>query len=445
MSWHNQSKNFTEEHRRDAAPIKVIEMVFGRKKKLAPLRSLAALAILSAWLIGAVASTDAVGEERLSCRERQLKQAQQDVLAMLGEGTTVDLTSLDGAADLAALAGLGYDFYDHQMVSFERMGWPVVGPLVKQTGGQPFVLLYAPTVPDIIGTVTDPRDGFDFPYELAGWAYSPEGRYDFGEDPRPIEGLDCVERAEWFVHERGIHPFEDGGMRPFPPPEEIDGRTPHGTSYGEDTRPREAGPGDLPHPRIWDLHVWLDGDEVPTVSILSPVDIPGIDPDVDISPPPEWPDPPYPAFYYPPRVADLSVDQVDEPDPARVWQEVRYIITVRNGGPDRATRVTLTVELSKHAHGLVTPSQGSCTKTRTTVTCELGDLATSPYASIEIELVLRPTTKEPLKSMASVAANEKDLKGTTIDQGTPGDSLDDALLWTDGTADNTDEESTAVS
>ncbi|MDP8931111.1 MAG: DUF11 domain-containing protein [Actinomycetota bacterium] len=405
-------------------------------KDRASLERLAALTVLTGVL--AVLSLPDARSAGSECtpedRAGQLTQAQQGVLGMLGT-----LTTLNNEVDLAALAGLGYDFYDHQQVSFKGMGWPVVNP-DGNSANRPFVLLYAPTPPEPPATVTHPRDGFDFPYTLAGWAYSPPDRYNF-ESPPTIPDLECIGREEWFVHERGIHPFETGGMTPLPPPEELDGDTPHGTSYGQDIRPllTQMAPGDFPHPRIWDLHVWLDGDNVPTVSMLNPGDpIPGINPDNGVSPPPDGD---YPAFYYPLRVADLSVQQVDQPDPARLGQELTYIITVGNSGPDRATGVTLTVELSKHADGSASPSHGSCTKTKTTVTCQLGSLATDVLSTVE--LVLRPTTKGTLTSIASVTGNEKDLKGT-IDPRDPTDPLDDIQLWKDATADNTHSETTTV-
>lgn len=395
-------------------------------------------------------------------RAQQLKSAQAKILnELLRPADGVDLTTLggegeaDGTAGLAALAALGYNFYDHQQVGFEGQGWPVVDTLgdpeqgFAPTAGRPFVLLYAPTVPAPPATVTAPRDGFDFPYRLAGWAYS-SGRYDFRRAPTVSE-LECVERSEWFVHERGIHPFEDGGMRPLPPEEELAGLTPHGTSLGQDMKPlaTQLVPGDFPHGRIWDLHVWCSpdcvapGSEVPSISISNPGEpIPGIDSGVGASPPPAWPDPPYPAFYYAPRVANLSMEQVDEPDPVRVGQRVTYTLTVKNAGPDRATGVTLTDVLPRNADGVsAIPSQGSCSQNKGTVTCKLGELAASGSATVQV--TVRARRKGTIENTASVSANEQDLKGET-DARNPVDPDDDVQLWSVGTADNSSTEATAV-
>jgi hypothetical protein len=92
--------------------------------------------------------------------------------------------------------------------------------------------------------------------------------------------------------------------------QEIRGLMPHGTARGDDTvsLTPKLQPGDFPHGRSWDLHVWCSPDciapksAVPTVSMLNPgTPIPGLDPNVGVSPPPNWPDPPYPSFFYPPE------------------------------------------------------------------------------------------------------------------------------------------------
>lgn len=240
----------------------------------------------------------------------ELRSAQQGVLDMLARGTadaSDDLTTVRDEQDLAELAALGYDFYPHHQSSIEGMGWPVLdtftGP-AEQTAARPQLLLYEPSGE----IVTAPRDGFDFPYRLRGWAY-PTLMYEHAQHPVNIPGLQCMQRDEWFVHERGIHTFYDGDFVPYPPEEEIDGEKPHGTARGDDTvsLTPHLKPGDFPHERSWDLHVWCSPDcvtpttDVPTVSMLNPgPPILGLDPNVGVSPPPNWPEPPYPAFFYPP-------------------------------------------------------------------------------------------------------------------------------------------------
>jgi hypothetical protein len=284
--------------------------VFPRRRKLKWPAAIvtAALAVVGASVFPGAAVTARAQSSGCTAeaRAQQLRDAQLEVLGLLRPSPGVDLTVLRNEADLAALAALGYGIYGHQQVSFRGMGWEVLDGLAPQDpagakpiAGRPTLLLYAPTLPAPPGTVTEPRDGFDFPYRLAGWAYI----FPFDFEQHPVVGGDggpffrCLGRKEWFVHERGVHPFGSGAMDPRPPAEEN-----HGTAPGNDPPTEDELAEGVLHPRLWDLHLWLDGDEVPTVSMLNPGDpIPGIDPLVGVSPPPAWPDPPYPAFYYPQR------------------------------------------------------------------------------------------------------------------------------------------------
>lgn len=367
-------------------------------------------------------------------RDAELLAAEAGILTLLDDPFLGDLTRLDDEADLARLAALGYGLYDHQQVSFRGMGWAVVESSGAEiTAVRPLVLLYAPTVPLPPLTVTEPRDGFDFPYRLAGWAYSPQGRYDLRQSPA-IPGLSCIERREWFVHERGFHPFSDGGMRPVPPSEETDGQTPHGTSFGEDIKPlaTQMLPGDIPHPRVWDLHMWRTSG-VPVVSMLNPgLPLPGVDPGVDSFPP---------AFFFPPRIADLSVVQLDWPDPAELGHELTYLVRVRNHGPDVASAARLDVTVSgRFRWRSATAAQGMCSTSHHAAVCELGVIGAGD--EVTVQLIVRPTRRGTLSSTATASGPEGDLTWR-VDPRTP-DSTDDALLWTDATANNFAAETTTI-
>lgn len=207
-------------------------------------------------------------------RRAAFAEDQRLVLERLRRVPGVDLTALRGAGDLAALVALGYDFPPHQYVSFRGMGFAMLdlerlaSPPAR---GHPALLFYAPSPAAV--SVTDPRDSLDFPYELAGWGYL--ARYDFVEAPSE---LPCVERADWFVHERGVHPFEDGGMAAVPPEERF-----HGEAVGSEA-PSSDDPRDIGHERFWDIHVWRSDDATPSVSIVNPGrDIPGVDPEVGLN------------------------------------------------------------------------------------------------------------------------------------------------------------------
>ncbi|HEX6993341.1 MAG TPA: hypothetical protein VF339_04265 [Gammaproteobacteria bacterium] len=119
----------------------------------------------------------------------------------------------------------------------------------------PPLLLYVPS------PATTPDDWLDFdgddgPYTLVGWAFfAPYGP----ELPRMLE---CIEPDEWFVHEAGWH-TRDGGMRLTP------------DTPSEQPPP----PADVDvlfwHPRVWDIHFWIEEDGPPAVSFDNPNARPG--------------------------------------------------------------------------------------------------------------------------------------------------------------------------
>jgi len=202
-------------------------------------------------------------------RREMLAEDQRALLEKLG-----DLVVLRDEADLARLAALGFDAFPHWQTSLTGVGWTVADleAIMAQTPGKPGRLNYRPA-----GGSNGPHDGYDFPFVLAGWTYL--APYDVAQHPASL--LPCVDRAEWFVHERGIHRYEDGGFDPVPPAEQR-----YGTAAGA-TSPA-AQPPNYGHPRSWDVHVWLRRSGVPTISVVNPGrPIPGLDvPPGNIPPPP---------------------------------------------------------------------------------------------------------------------------------------------------------------
>lgn len=200
-------------------------------------------------------------------------------------------------ADLAALAadretGKAYTLVDHLFASAGGAGIGIVDTLgTPVTAGMPDVLLYAPRPGTKEEEAIDPL-GPDWPYRLVGWAYTPFS-YDFEGRPKALDGRDarCITAADWFVHERSIHPADTWQNVAAPPKEEAF----HGANDNQQVPipPDECVPSPCPpglqHPRVWDIHFWRDGagDGVASVSILSPEEIPGWDPGVGV------------AFFYP--------------------------------------------------------------------------------------------------------------------------------------------------
>jgi uncharacterized repeat protein (TIGR01451 family) len=105
--------------------------------------------------------------------------------------------------------------------------------------------------------------------------------------------------------------------------------------------------------------------------------------------------------------ADLAITQQSTPDPFRVGEDLTYLLTVDNGGPDAATGVTVVDTLPGGATLVsVTVSQGSSTRSARDVTAALGTLARGARATVTI--VVRPGSAVPLTNTALVKANELD-------------------------------------
>jgi uncharacterized repeat protein (TIGR01451 family) len=121
------------------------------------------------------------------------------------------------------------------------------------------------------------------------------------------------------------------------------------------------------------------------------------------------------------QASDLSVSKTDSPDPVTVGNNLIYTINVTNTGPDTATGVILTDTLPAGVTFVsATPSQGSCSQSGGTVTCNLSDLANGANATVMITVI--PTTPGTITNTATVLGNEID----------------------PNTANNTDTESTTV-
>jgi uncharacterized repeat protein (TIGR01451 family) len=332
-----------------------------------------------------------------------------DLVSHYGPGEGQDLTTLNGPEDMVALAqgdpesGTIYSFYDHAFVSFEGMGMAIFNTgdngadpadHTRRRTGKPDLLLYAPD-PNA-ADATDPY-GPDFPYELAGWAYSPP--YDYSQHPTFLG--DCITRADWFVHERSIHPADTWGTFAVPPDESV-----HGEHPGQDpilptecddplTITAELCPEGFQHPRIWDIHLW-PGNDAASVSMLSPSPIAGIDPEVGK------------AFFYPEsRTADLALDKTDSLSRVPTGRDLTYLVTVNNNGPHNALAVQVTDMLPPSVTFVsAMPSQGSCEESGGTVTCRLGTVQNLSGATIEI--VVTPQSAGRITNTASVSSTAFD-------------------------------------
>src|SRR6185503_18633702 len=86
--------------------------------------------------------------------------------------------------------------------------------------------------------------------------------------------------------------------------------------------------------------------------------------------------PPFDATIKAPPAADVSVTQTAAPNPVKKGKPVTFTVTVRNGGPDAASGVSLSDTLpSGPTYKSATTSQGTCTRASSTVSCTIGSLA----------------------------------------------------------------------
>jgi uncharacterized repeat protein (TIGR01451 family) len=105
---------------------------------------------------------------------------------------------------------------------------------------------------------------------------------------------------------------------------------------------------------------------------------------------------------------DLVLTQSDSADPVSIGERLSYTLQVDNAGPETAKGVSLVDTLGKGLRFWSARSdQGRCVqRTRTTVECNLADLATNGTATIT--LVVRPTRPGSPSNTASVRASQPD-------------------------------------
>lgn len=108
-----------------------------------------------------------------------------------------------------------------------------------------------------------------------------------------------------------------------------------------------------------------------------------------------------------PASADLSITKTTGAASVTTGHVITYTITVSNAGPSPATNVVVTDTLPAGLQYVsATPSQGSCSGT-TTVTCNMGTLASGANATITLQAQVIATSGTVTNS-ASVVATESD-------------------------------------
>src|SRR5206468_3415025 len=105
----------------------------------------------------------------------------------------------------------------------------------------------------------------------------------------------------------------------------------------------------------------------------------------------------------PPAQADLRLNATDTPDPATAGSAVTDTFTVTNDGDAGATNISLTDTIPGGASfGSATPSQGSCSRSGSLLTCLLGGLSAGGSATVDV--ILTPGSAGTLDNSGDVSA-----------------------------------------
>jgi uncharacterized repeat protein (TIGR01451 family) len=108
-------------------------------------------------------------------------------------------------------------------------------------------------------------------------------------------------------------------------------------------------------------------------------------------------------------VTDLSITNVDSPDPLTVGKQITYTIKVRNNGTAPATGVTVTDPLpASVSYVSATTSVGNCFQSVPgTVTCTIGNLGAG--AGVDIKIKVTAQTAGTVTDTASVQSDQVDV------------------------------------
>jgi uncharacterized repeat protein (TIGR01451 family) len=109
----------------------------------------------------------------------------------------------------------------------------------------------------------------------------------------------------------------------------------------------------------------------------------------------------------PPQTVDLALSLADAPDPVKVRGALVYTATVRNLGTAAAAGVSYQQVLPRAVSWTgSTPSQGSCSGTRTVI-CSLGIVA--PGATATVAVMVKPVARGTLAASATVTTTSSDV------------------------------------
>lgn len=103
-----------------------------------------------------------------------------------------------------------------------------------------------------------------------------------------------------------------------------------------------------------------------------------------------------------PEEADLVLD-MSGPSTVIHKDQLTYSLTITNQGPKAATGVQFTNTLPKGVkYDMATPSQGSCSQSKFTINCELGDMENTAQATIDLTVLV--SRRGAFTNLATVGA-----------------------------------------
>src|SRR3954447_3206067 len=116
----------------------------------------------------------------------------------------------------------------------------------------------------------------------------------------------------------------------------------------------------------------------------------------------------------PPGSADLSITKSASPNPVSTGGALTYHLTVANAGPDQATNVVVKDNLPKGVTFVsATSSQGTCSQSNGTVTCQLGTMGPAPYYGEPVQVTIHvnaPSKAGKITNTATVSGDQQDPK-----------------------------------